>query len=60
MAYFDCCDHHIGQIKTVCLESKRQILVVKTSPYPRIYPTFSFDVAQTVRTGPSWKPYGII
>ena len=50
MAYFDCCDHHIGQIKTVCLESKRQILVVKTSPYPRIYPTFSFDVAQTVRT----------
>ena len=40
MAYFDNCNHHIGQIKTVCLESKHQILAVKTSPYPRIYPTF--------------------
>ena len=45
MAYFDYCYQHIGQIKTVCLESKHQILVVKTSPYPRIYPTFGFDVA---------------
>ena len=37
MAYFDYCNHHIGQIKTVCLESKRQIQVVKTSLYPRIW-----------------------